>query len=671
MNIMDAMGDAARTSSGLAPAGDLAGMDVGADSETLALFASLFAMMQGPQPDDAAVLQDGVEAASQAKSDPAAQTPLPAAAMLMAARGLGSSPASGLPNDDIVGARDRTAKAAVAGDAAHLVRLLLTARDITMPDGATLDGAIPDGAMPNEGVPAQIASDQGLVPVGTSKTATEMLTGAIEILRSLDAVGTTQDVAADKPDITEVMTRLSPEVVGPMPVVTAQAVTMPAVTMQALAAPSADFVGPMPAVTMPAVTMQALAAPSADFVGPMPAVMMPAVTMQALAAPSADFVGPMPAVTMPAVTMPAVTMPAVTMQALAAPSAEFVGPMPAAVLVPAGSRLANVAHPATVHIPGGQAGSGQADGLSSPILADADALEGAEGELVRADMVIARKAGQTVNGGRELFANNMDGQPGKGPRQMTETPAGASHNMAAALKQAAAQGASQILSHMPAKQAHQTAQPAPSTTDTAGQSHAGQTGGQSGGQTGGQSGGHSSAQQMADAGSARGTADRTMLHRLNTETAGWSEAMVKRLTSDLRAGVRNVRMILEPRHLGRLNVELGLRNGRASIRIAAETGEAARLLSGARGQLGQMLENSGMRLASFHASGSGAETSSDSGHGANAHAGQDGGKNAGRNQGFSNKMTNEAAGRREDEALRGLPDDALRAGETAVLSILA
>ena len=593
MNIMDAMGDAARTSSGLAPAGDLAGMDVGADSETLALFASLFAMMQGPQPDDAAVLQDGVEAASQAKSDPAAQTPLPAAAMLMAARGLGSSPASGLPNDDIVGARDRTAKAAVAGDAAHLVRLLLTARDITMPDGSTPDGAIPDGAIPNEGVPAQIASDQGLVPVGTSKTATEMLTGAIEILRSLDAVGTTQDVAADKPDITEVMTRLSPEVVGPMPVVTAQAVTMPAVTMQALAAPSA----------------------------------------------------------------------------------EFVGPMPAAVIVAAGSRLANAAHPATVHIPGGQAGSGQADGLSSPILADADALEGAEGELVRADMVIARKAGQTVNGGRELFANNMDGQPGKGPRQMTETPAGASHNMAAALKQAAAQGASQILSHMPAKQAHQTAQPAPSTTDTAGQSHAGQTGGQSGGQTGGQSGGHSgghsSAQQMADAGSARGTADRTMLHRLNTETAGWSEAMVKRLTSDLRAGVRNVRMILEPRHLGRLNVELGLRNGRASIRIAAETGEAARLLSGARGQLGQMLENSGMRLASFHASGSGAETSSDSGHGANAHAGQDGGKNAGRNQGFSNKMTNEAAGRREDEALRGLPDDALRAGETAVLSILA
>ena len=45
----------------------------------------------------------------------------------------------------------------------------------------------------------------------------------------------------------------------------------------------------------------------------------------------------------------------------------------------------------------------------------------------------------------------------------------------------------------------------------------------------------------------------------------------------------------------------GKRRGKASIRISAETQDAARLLSGARGQLGQMLENAGMRLASFQA----------------------------------------------------------------------
>ena len=100
MNTMDAMADSARTSSARSQGGDLAGMDLGADSETLALFASLFAMMQVSQPDDAAAAQDGVEEASPATSDPAAQTPLPAAAMLMAAPGLGSGTASGLAGDD-------------------------------------------------------------------------------------------------------------------------------------------------------------------------------------------------------------------------------------------------------------------------------------------------------------------------------------------------------------------------------------------------------------------------------------------------------------------------------------------------------------------------------------------------------------------------------------------
>ena len=63
-------------------------------------------------------------------------------------------------------------------------------------------------------------------------------------------------------------------------------------------------------------------------------------------------------------------------------------------------------------------------------------------------------------------------------------------------------------------------------------------------------GSQQSAQQMADGGMARGTADRTLLHRLNTDNAGWSETMVKRLTADLRSGVQNVRIILEPRQLG-------------------------------------------------------------------------------------------------------------------------
>ena len=198
--------------------------------------------------------------------------------------------------------------------------------------------------------------------------------------------------------------------------------------------------------------------------------------------------------------------------------------------------------------------------------------------------------------------------------------------------------------------------------------------GQSGGQSGGQSRSQQSAQQMADGGMARGTSDRTLLHRLNTDNAGWSEVMVKRLTADLRSGVQNVRIILEPRQLGRLNVELGVRNGQALIRIAAETHEAAKLLSGARGQLGQMLETAGLRLAGFqatssHASDPGLDTSQGSqGRGGEGGSDNAGRNNAGRHQDFSNKMANALDDHADDTGDGGA---ALREGETAVLSILA
>lgn len=148
--------------------------------------------------------------------------------------------------------------------------------------------------------------------------------------------------------------------------------------------------------------------------------------------------------------------------------------------------------------------------------------------------------------------------------------------------------------------------------------------------------------------------------------------MIKRLTSDLRSGVQTVRIILEPRHLGRLNVDLGLRNGKASIRIAAETAEAAKLLGSARGQLGQMLEQSGMRLASFQTSASGQDAAMDGGGGQQGYAQSDAnGKNSGRDQGFSNKLNSADGNIRQVDDSLDEQDVAPRAGETAVLSVLA
>ena len=102
--------------------------------------------------------------------------------------------------------------------------------------------------------------------------------------------------------------------------------------------------------------------------------------------------------------------------------------------------------------------------------------------------------------------------------------------------------------------------------------------------------------------------------------------------------------------------------------------EAAKLLSGARVQLGQMLESAGLRLAGFQATGSQAgDTGLDTGQGSQGRGSEESNDNAGRNnagrdQNFSNKM---------ETALDDIADDSadggatLREGETAVLSILA
>ncbi|MEK9850427.1 MAG: flagellar hook-length control protein FliK, partial [Candidatus Puniceispirillum sp.] len=283
----------------------------------------------------------------------------------------------------------------------------------------------------------------------------------------------------------------------------------------------------------------------------------------------------------------------------------------------------------------------------------------------RADMLTAGKDLVEKTASQQKFSEIQN----KGARMMskaTELSQGSAASTSAPVQALAQQGSvtSQVGKTISSASASDVSQHVAAST----------TSGQSGGQSGGQPGSQQSAQQMANGGMARGTSDRTLLHRLNTDNAGWSEVMVKRLTADLRSGVQNVRIILEPRQLGRLNVELGVRNGQASIRIAAETQEAAKLLSGARGQLGQMLETAGLRLAGFqatssHASDSGLDTSQGSqGRGGEGGSDNAGRNNAGRDQDFSNKMADALDDHADDTADGGA---ALREGETAVLSILA
>jgi len=627
------------------------------DAETLALFAGLFAMLQTPDEavdgETADIISASPDISALVAGDGASgQKPqfddLPAAAKLM----LDGGRSAAMPTDH-----------ADVTQSASLASLLIAAKSLS------------------EGVDQPISSGQqtaqdttGDAPAGIT-TAKAILARAIEILDDID--GSSDQVVAD--DLDPELNLLAPS--GQLPVTgDDQAATQPANSVTVQPAPSEDFIGPMPAmpVVSGVVRMITQQAPSDEFVGPMPAIPVGenAARIMTQPAPSSAFVGPMPAMVLPA-TVPPTTVPPTTggpvqLVPQPAPSPTFVGPMPLQPAPLSGQDGMGLGQAGLGQAGLGQYGSWQSDVATpdeggEPLMPKRDIFDQKGGAGPGLDQIKSRQEMVMNAGPRFGPAGNQMVSPDLVPRDLR-----------AHAEQTAMTGG--YSSSGPSASGPSASGSSASGTSSSGGAASSQTiavTGQGGGQTGGhsqsgQGGGQSSSYGFADTGTSRDLTDRAMLHRLNTANAGWSDTMIKRLTSDLRSGVQTVRIILEPRHLGRLNVDLGLRNGKASIRIAAETAEAAKLLGSARGQLGQMLEQSGMRLASFQTSAGGQDASMDGGAGQQGHAQPDGdGKNTGRDKGFSNKVT--AADDSISQADDGLEDQdhAPRQGETAVLSILA
>ena len=685
MNTMEALG----TGQTLSPKGEAPGLNLGADAETLALFASLFAMMQTPQPgsvEGGETFADSQALHMQPGSEDG-KPPLPAAAMLMA----GLEPAAEIAGKTKLPGEE----GAVEGDAAGLLKLLLAAQDIAAP-----------GQQP---VAPTTTSDDSADAITPARTATEMLTGAIEILKALETAPKLQmpDIAPAADDLPKepapmVMASPSPEFVGPMPAVKlAGPMPAPIITEHA----EADFIGPMPVVTLshssttlPSPVMVLQAEP--EFIGPMPAVKTQTTSSAAAVVVLADpdFIGLLPEAE-PSMSRP---LPAVVLHA----DPDFIGPMPAVatpMTTPSqqtiaadgsgtlphniGTNTAPNPGPSPDPNPGPNplASLTQSSVVPNDLQREADQMlksglpeAGLSDESADQDEGFVRQRADMFAAGKRMTEKTAEQKMAAGMQatRMAAMRAVAEISKPSSTPTSASGLAQQMAASLTSGQASATSgqDAAQAAANTAANTAGGQGGTSSGGHSGGQPSGQQSAQQMADGGLARGAADRTLLHRLNTDNAGWSETMVKRLSADLSSGVQKVRIILEPRQLGRLNVELGVRDGGASIRIAAETQEAARLLSGARGQLGHMLENAGMRLASFQATGSQAgDAGLDNGQGSQGRGGDGSGdqgarNNAGRNQEFSNKIAT-ALDETADGAIMG--EDTLREGETAVLSILA
>ena len=661
MTILDSLGG----QSAVVKAGEDPQLKMAPDAEALALFAGLFAMLQ-PQEESAdaedscdpvvaksALLPD--DEALPAESQKFGFDTLPAAARLM----MDGAPGVDMPAEHLE----------MAGTIS-LAKLLIAAKSLS--EDADLSHT--------PGVPA--ASDVEIAAPSDMTTAKAILARAIEILDDIDNSPGQMAEARGEPSLVET-TLVETTLVETPPIDPTDAGKLavndvvsashdsaakiddpgpaPATRVITVPAPSEKFVGPMPAIPVveDAIHKVAQPAPSEKFVGPMPAIPVTEASVRLVVqpAPSTQFVGPMPAIPVTEVPVRLVVQPA--------PSTQFVGPMPLQPVPLAG--YGEAGHLQAGHL---QPGQGQPDIDSAAATSDGlPAMKG--GKSGGGDALDQVKIRQQM-GGDDGFRRSLGTETGK--MDSASVSGMTQRDVRLYAEQAAAAG-SQSSSGSTSSASSSSSQ------SSAGQSASAQSvaaaGGQGGGQTGGQNqsgqgGGQSAAQGFADAAPSRDLADRTMLHRLNTANAGWSETMIKRLTSDLRSGVQTVRIILEPRHLGRLNVDLGLRNGKASIRIAAETAEAAKLLGSARGQLGQMLEQSGMRLASFQTSSGGQDAAMDGNGGQQGHAqsGADG-KNTGRDQGFSNKVTaSDSEMRRADDGSES-QDLALREGETAVLSVLA
>ena len=200
-------------------------------------------------------------------------------------------------------------------------------------------------------------------------------------------------------------------------------------------------------------------------------------------------------------------------------------------------------------------------------------------------------------------------------------------------------------------------------------------------QQGGQSNSNGSGQQGRDAqpgvdsGAKNAGGERIVTYRLNVQQNGWADTMVRRLQTSLENGSSTMRIILEPRNLGRLQVSMGLRDGRVAIRIAADTTQAAGLLRDSRAQLAQMFEQSGLRLTNMQTTttilnGDGSATAD--GGGSQMFADQQtSGQNAnkdGKNSKHGNKLLSDGADAGDIEIDT---TTALAPGEMAVLNVLA
>ena len=90
-----------------------------------------------------------------------------------------------------------------------------------------------------------------------------------------------------------------------------------------------------------------------------------------------------------------------------------------------------------------------------------------------------------------------------------------------------------------------------------------------------------------------------LLQNLNMLSKSWGNKLIEKIEKSIVDGVEEIEISLTPKSLGRLNVTINMQDTVAKISITAESANAAALLADAGSKLSQMMEVSGLKLASL------------------------------------------------------------------------
>ncbi len=90
-----------------------------------------------------------------------------------------------------------------------------------------------------------------------------------------------------------------------------------------------------------------------------------------------------------------------------------------------------------------------------------------------------------------------------------------------------------------------------------------------------------------------------LLQNLNMLSKSWGNKLIEKIERSIIDGVEEIEISLTPKSLGRLNVTINMQDTIAKISITTESANAATILADAEAKLSQMMEVSGLKLASL------------------------------------------------------------------------